>query len=732
MKFVHLGLHANIHNKHEERRRHMLQRLKKSITVQMTLLVLGSTALVLALVETYSYVHTRDMILETGKSVAIHLTRSMTRRIEQEFRAVEKVPETLALILATTPLQEEADLKLLLNNVLLQNSEIFGSGIFFERGEIERNIYAPYVFRENNRIKHTRLDKAEYEYSEKQFYILPKVFNRSVWTEPYFDKGGGDILMVTYSAPLYKSGELYNPDGFSGVATADISLKWLTDLTQSVHMGKSGFSFIITESGMFVVHPEPSYILQESIFTRAEKLNAPKMRKIGRKMIREEQGFIPIGPVLGGQESYLAWDKIPTPGWTLGTVVVKSELFSKLDLLKQQSLGIGFAGLILLVAASVLVARSMSRPLVTMAGTTRQIAKGELDVDLSHIRRQDEIGILAHSIEEMAKGLRQKEFIRDTFGRYLTKEVVTKLLESKDGLKLGGEAREITLMMSDLRGFTALTANMKPEKVITFLNRYLGKMVDILMAHRGVIDEIIGDGILAFFGAPESLEDHTARAVACALEMQTAMAEINAENQKEGLAHLEMGIAVHTGTVVVGNIGSETRSKYGAVGADVNFTGRMESYTVGGQVLVSDAVVRKLEKTINIKNTLTVQMKGMPEKIILYDVNGMNNKIVLPEKREIPEPLPKPVSVLVQRLNKKTLDSKEIRARITHTSQISAIVETTDAVDQWEDIHVSLPHGMGEFYGKIIKVTSLNDNNWEALVRTTSLSPEAYLLFSSV
>ena len=710
----------------------MLKRLKKSITIQMTLLVLGSTALVLALVETYSYVHTRDMILETGESVAIHLTRSMTRRIEQEFRAVEKVPETLALTLATTPVQEEADLKLLLNSVLLKNSEIFGSGIFFERGETERNIYAPYVFRENNRIRHTRLDKAEYEYSEKQFYILPKVFNSSVWTDPYFDKGGGNILMVTYSAPFYKSGELYNTDGFKGVATADISLKWLTDLTQSVYMGKSGFSFIITESGVFVAHPDPSYILQESIFTRAEKLNSPKMREIGRKMIREEQGFIPIGPFLGGQESYLAWDKIPTPGWTLGTVVVKSELFRKLDLLKQQSLGIGFAGLILLVAASVLVARSMSRPLITMAGTTRQIAQGELEVDLSHIRRQDEIGILAHSIEEMAEGLRQKEFIRDTFGRYLTKEVVAKLLESKDGLKLGGEAREITLMMSDLRGFTALTANMKPEKVITFLNRYLGKMVDILMAHRGVIDEIIGDGILAFFGAPESLEDHTARAVACALEMQTAMAEINAENQKEGLARLEMGIAVHTGTVVVGNIGSETRSKYGAVGADVNFTGRMESYTVGGQVLVSDAVVKKLEKTINIKDTLSVRMKGMPEKIVLYDVNGMNNKIVLPEKSEIPEPLPKPVQVLIQRLNKKTLDSKEIRARITHTSQTSAIIETADAVDQWEDIHVSLLNGMGEFYGKVIKVTSLNDNNWEALVRTTSLSPEAYPLFSSI
>ncbi len=709
----------------------MVKRFRKSIAVQMTLLVLGSTALVLALVETYSYVHTRDMILETGEAVAIHLTRSMTRRVEQDFRVVEKVPETLALFLAERPVQDNTQLISLLHNTVQKTPEVFGGGFFFEPDGRLENDYAPYVFRENGQIIETRLDRAGYGYDEKQFYILPKILNHPVWTDPYLDKGGGNILMVTYSAPLYRPGLGNKSKDFQGVVTADISLKRLSELTRSVHMGTRGFSFIITDSGVFVAHPDPSYILQESIFSRAEKTDSPMMREIGRRMIREEQGFIPIGPVLGGEESYLAWDKIPSPGWTLGTVVVKSELFRRLDMLEQQSVGIGFAGLVLLVVVSVLVARSLSRPLVSMAGTTRQIAKGELEVDLSHIRRQDEIGILAHSIEDMAEGLRQKEFIKDTFGRYLTHEVVAKLLESKDGLKLGGEAREITLMMSDLRGFTALTANMEPEKVITFLNRYLGKMVDILVAHSGVIDEIIGDGILAFFGAPESMEDHTQRAVACALEMQTAMAEINAANQKEGLARLEMGIAVHTGTVVVGNIGSETRSKYGAVGADVNFTGRMESYTVGGQVLVSEAVVKTLGKMIHIKDTLTVRMKGMPEKVVLYDVNGMNGKIVLPEKREIPAPLPEPLPVLVRRLNKKTLDSKEIKAQITHTSQTSAIIETADAVGRWEDIRVSLPGGMGEFYGKIIKVTSLNDNNWEVLVRTTSLSPEAYPLFST-
>ena len=129
-------------------------------------------------------------------------------------------------------------------------------------------------------------------------------------------------------------------------------------------------------------------------------------------------------------------------------------------------------------------------------------------------------------------------------------------------------------------------------------------MVEILIDYQGTIDEIIGDGILAFFGAPETLDDHPARAVACALKMQAAMDEINTLNEADGLPRLDMGVAANTGSVVVGNIGSEKRAKYGAVGAQVNFTGRMESFTVGGQVLISSSTYEKLSQFLDIRNVL--------------------------------------------------------------------------------------------------------------------------------
>lgn len=705
--------------------------LKKSIAVQMTLLVLGSTALVLAAVEGYSYFSTRQMILKSGETVAVHLTRSMARRIEQEFRAVKKIPETLALYLTLLPPEREPGLQQLLLHTVTENEEVFGSGLFSEPGALFRQVtaFAPYYYRKDGKIEYVQLARGDYRYWQKHFYVYPEVFGEPVWSAPYVDEGRADLMMVNYSVPFYQKGKLNQAGGFAGVVTSDLSLRWLTELTRSVHMGKKGFSFIITETGIFVAHPDESFLLRESIFSRADKLNRPELRAIGRRMIREEQGFMPTGFALAGEPAYLAWDRIPATGWVFGTVVVKSELFQELDVLAHSAVGIGLLGVLLLVGVSILVARSMARPLIAITGTTRQIAKGDLDVDLSGIRRQDEIGTLAAAIGDMAAGLKQKEFIRATFGRYLTNEVVNRLLESKDGLKLGGESRELTLMMSDLRGFTALTANMDPETVISFLNRYLGQMVDILVRHKGVIDEIIGDGILAFFGAPDPMADHTRQAVVCALEMQLAMEKINEQNRQDGLARLEMGIAVHTGQVVVGNIGSETRSKYGAVGSEVNFAGRMESYSVGGQVLVSQAVRDMMGDELVIRKSLTVQMKGMPEPVQLYDVLGLVGRAMLPEKEETKKALDRPLDALVQRLNKKSLDHQELSARLTHASQTTAVMTLDVAIGQWEDLKVAIPAAGAEFYGKVINAAETETGQWEIAVRTTSLSPEAYGIF---
>ncbi len=218
---------------------------------------------------------------------------------------------------------------------------------------------------------------------------------------------------------------------------------------------------------------------------------------------------------------------------------------------------------------------------------------------------------------------RNEKFIRATFGRYLSDEIVTDILERPEGLELGGDLREVTIMMSDIRGFTTICEHLEPAQVVKMLNRYLGAMTDIIMAHQGTIDEFIGDAILAVFGAPQHRNDDADRAVQCALAMQEAMAKINTINQGEGLPEISMGIALNTGDVIAGNIGSERRSKYGFVGHPMNLTSRIEEFTAGGEILVSDSTLQALEENYCVGNSREEKVKGIDQPVLIHHIKGL-------------------------------------------------------------------------------------------------------------
>ena len=219
---------------------------------------------------------------------------------------------------------------------------------------------------------------------------------------------------------------------------------------------------------------------------------------------------------------------------------------------------------------------------------------------------------------------RNEKFIRATFGRYLSDEIVTDILERPEGLELGGDLRQVTIMMSDIRGFTTLSERLAPAQVVTMLNRYLGVMTDIIMEHQGTIDEFIGDAILAVFGAPQRRDDDADRAVNCALAMQAAMADINALNEAEGLPAIQTGIALNTGDVIAGNIGSERRSKYGFVGHPMNVTSRIEDLTAGGEILASDSTLQNLRGKFHVSDSQELNVKGIDESIVVHKIREIS------------------------------------------------------------------------------------------------------------
>ena len=217
---------------------------------------------------------------------------------------------------------------------------------------------------------------------------------------------------------------------------------------------------------------------------------------------------------------------------------------------------------------------------------------------------------------------RREQFIRATFGRYLSDDIVDEILERPEGLELGGDLREVTIMMSDIRGFTSLVEHLPPQQVVTLLNRYLGRMTDIILGFGGTIDEFLGDAVLAVFGAPSRNDDDPDRAVRCALAMQSAMTEVNSANREDGLPEVQMALALNTGSVVAGNIGSERRSKYGFVGHAMNVTSRIEDVAGPGEILISQSTRNRLQGQYQFGASQALSVKGIEEELHVHAVLG--------------------------------------------------------------------------------------------------------------
>lgn len=231
----------------------------------------------------------------------------------------------------------------------------------------------------------------------------------------------------------------------------------------------------------------------------------------------------------------------------------------------------------------------------------------------------------------------RNRFIRQTFGRYLSDEIVETILEKPEGLKIGGEKRQATVLMADLRGFTSLSERLPAEDVVSMVNIYLETMTEIILKFQGTIEEFIGDGIVVVFGAPLQRPDDARRAVACAVDMQLAMATVNDRNRQAGYPEVALGIGVNTGKMVVGNIGSKKRIKYGVVGRHVNLTSRIESYTVGGQIFISEGTLKECGDIVRIDSAMQVMPKGVQEPLTIYEVGGIagDYQLFLPAKSEV-------------------------------------------------------------------------------------------------
>ncbi len=279
---------------------------------------------------------------------------------------------------------------------------------------------------------------------------------------------------------------------------------------------------------------------------------------------------------------------------------------------------IGVLGVLFAFAMALVIAQRITQPLTGLLQGVQEIAKGNLNF-IVPVKSRDELAVLADAFNQMTQGLKEKERVTNILGKYISPEVARKVLEQKDGVALKGERRECAVMFTDIRGFTAISENAPPEKIVADLNEYFTLMVDLVVKYEGTLDKFIGDAIMAVWGAPIPFEDKEFRAVKAALEMQQALGQLNKSRIDKNLVPLTMGVGLNSGVVVSGNLGSDKRTDYTVIGEEVNLASRLCSKAAPGQVLISEGMYRKLKGLVEVRALEPISLKGFSEPVKVYE-----------------------------------------------------------------------------------------------------------------
>jgi len=249
----------------------------------------------------------------------------------------------------------------------------------------------------------------------------------------------------------------------------------------------------------------------------------------------------------------------------------------------------------------------------------------------THLKLRDaqiRLGQYNKQLQELNQNLeRAQELLSIAFQRYMSSQLLERILKSSKPVSLTGEKKEVTVLMSDIRGFTTLAENMTTEKLVKFLNQYFEAMIDIVLKDEGIVDKFMGDAVLALFGAIYSHEDDPLRAVMAAIEMQKKVRELNAKWSEEDMPQIEIGVGISTGEIIVGNIGSERRLEYTVIGQDVNYAQRLEQMTkqLPANILISETTYEKVKEHIVVEKFGPFPISGKKDPIAVYGVLGLKS-----------------------------------------------------------------------------------------------------------
>ena len=371
-------------------------------------------------------------------------------------------------------------------------------------------------------------------------------------------------------------------------------------------------TFMIDARGKIIIHPDPDVMQAGADFSKLPIVAAMQSSRFRNGQIVYEDL---------AHKSYLGsfW-KSSLGSFGIVSTVSEDDAFAEVYNIQRRNLYLMIVAICVAVFAVFWYSRSLVYPIRKLTTASHQIAEGRYKINLK-VESEDEIGVLTHSFSQMSKGLQERENLKDSFARFVNKEIAEKALRGQ--LKLGGERREVTILFSDIRGFTSMSENMKPEELIKFLNAYFSEMVGCVVKNKGTVDKYIGDAIMAHWGAIRVHKNPSDAALRSALQMRASLAKFN----KRRAHKIRFGIGINHGPVVAGQIGSQERLEYTVIGDTVNLASRLEGLTkqLKVDILIADNVYQAVKKDFHVESLGAIKVRGKQKAVNIYAVLGLTN-----------------------------------------------------------------------------------------------------------
>ncbi len=378
----------------------------RGLAFKMILYIFSCIAIIFFLIFIYNYNISKKTVQKNLINNAEGLTSLVVFRIEKVLGAVQEIPFNFARIIESSDYSVE-EMVNLLQQLVANNPEISGAGLAFEPYFIDpsKKYFMPYFYNHSDSISYKYLGGDTYDYFSMDWYQVPKVLDRPLWSEPYYDERAGNELMTTYSVPLYK-----NIDGerqLIGILGADMKLSWLQEYMNSIKICETGYGFMVSSNGTIVSHPNENLILNETIFSIADSQKSIMLRKIGKNMIHQETSFAEFEyrNLQTGKRSWIAYAPVPINNWSIGVVFPVDEFKADINKLVINLSILCLIGLLVILTVIILISRTITRPLRILTRAASDLAKGDFNIKLPEIKAGDEIGQLSDSFIMMQLAL---------------------------------------------------------------------------------------------------------------------------------------------------------------------------------------------------------------------------------------------------------------------------------------------------------------------------------------